>query len=168
MSRVKTFLMFKSGAQEAARLYTSVVPNSRITSVSDLGEGPDFGQGPSPRMVVVDFELDGVPYTAMDGGPDFTFAQGTSIYVNCETQEEIDRYTETLIAGGGAQGPCGWLTDRFGVSWQIVPQVLGKLIGDKDPAKAKRALDAMLKMQKLDIAALKRAHAGQEMATPRT
>lgn len=168
MSRVKTFLMFKSGAEEAVRLYTSVIPSSRITSTTDLGPGPDFGQGPGPRMVLLDFELDGVPYTAMDGGPDFEFAQGTSIFVYCDTQTEVDDFTAKLLSGGGQQGPCGWLTDRFGVSWQVVPRVLEELIGDKDPAKAKRALDAMLKMQKLDIAELKRAHAGQVTATPRT
>ena len=167
MSRVKTFLMFKTGAQDAVRLYTSVIPNSRITKTTDLGDAPDFGQGRGPRMVVVDFELDGVPYTAMDGGPDFKFAEGTSIYVRCDTQQEIDDYTAKLIAGGGEQGPCGWLKDRFGLSWQIVPGVLDELLGDKDPAKAKRALDAMLAMQKLDIAALKAAHAGQETAAPR-
>jgi predicted 3-demethylubiquinone-9 3-methyltransferase (glyoxalase superfamily) len=168
VSRVKTFLMFRSGAEDAVRLYTSVIPNSRITRATDLGDAPDFGQGPGPRMVVLDFELDGVPYTAMDGGSDFHFAQGMSIYVRCDTQAEIDDRTARLLAGGGQQGPCGWLTDRFGVSWQIVPGVLDELLGDKDPVKAKRALDAMLKMQKLDIAELRRAHAGQGTATPRT
>lgn len=167
-SRVKTFLMFKSGALEAARLYTSLIPRSRITSSTDLGPGPDFGQGPGPRMVIVDFELDGVPYSAMDGGSDFAFSEGMSILVSCDTQQEIDDYTSGLMAGGGEQGPCGWLKDRFGVSWQIVPRVLDLLLADTDRAKAKRVLDAMLKMQKIDIAALERAHAGQGTATPRT
>lgn len=168
MSRVKTFLMFKSGAGEAVKLYTSLIPNSRITNTTDLGPGPDFGQGPGPRMVLLDFELDGVPYSAMDGGSDFHFSEGTSIYVRCDTQEEIDDRTARLLADGGQQGPCGWLTDRFGVSWQIVPGVLGELLADPDPGKAKRTLDAMLQMQKIDIAALRRAHAGQGTATPRT
>jgi predicted 3-demethylubiquinone-9 3-methyltransferase (glyoxalase superfamily) len=160
--------MFKDHAKEAVELYTSVIPNSRITKVSDLGPAPDFGHGSSGPMVVLDFELDGQPYTAMDGGPDFKFAEGMSIYVSCETQQEIDDHTAKLISGGGEQGPCGWIKDRFGVSWQIVPTILDSLLADKDPAKAKRALDAMLAMKKLDIAALERAHAGQEMATPRT
>ena len=155
MSKVKTFLMFKDRAEEAVELYTSVVPNSRITNRWHLGDGPT---GP---MVGLDFELDGRPYSAMDGGPSFSFAEGMSLWVDCETQEEIDDYSAKLIAGGGEQGPCGWLKDRFGVSWQIVPTVLGELITDKDATKAKRALEAMLGMKKLDIAALKRAHAGE-------
>ncbi len=162
MSRVRTFLMFTSGAEEAVRLYTSVIPNSRITSVSHMGEGP------SGEVSGIEFELDGRPYAAMDGGPSFSFSEGMSLFVTCETQQEIDAYSAKLIAGGGEQGPCGWLKDRFGVSWQIVPRILPDLLGDKDPAKAKRAMDAMLGMKKLDIAALKRAHAGQGVATPRT
>lgn len=162
MSKVTTFLMFDKGAEEAVRLYTSVIPNSRITRAADLGEGP------SGAMKTFEFELDGRPYTAMDGGPDFSFSYGISLSVACDTQREIDDYTAKLIAGGGEQGPCGWIKDRWGVSWQIVPRILGDLLADKDREKAKRALDAMLGMQKLDIAALDRAHAGQEAATPRT
>jgi predicted 3-demethylubiquinone-9 3-methyltransferase (glyoxalase superfamily) len=153
MSRVTPFLTFNDQAEAAAKLYTSVIPNSRITETTPM---------------TVSFELDGQRFVALDGGPTFKHEEGFSILVSCETQNEIDDYSAALIAGGGSQGPCGWLKDRFGVSWQIVPRVLGELIGDKDPVKAKRAIDAMLKMRKIDIAELRRAHAGQGTATPRT
>jgi predicted 3-demethylubiquinone-9 3-methyltransferase (glyoxalase superfamily) len=106
------------------------------------------------------FELDGQRFMALNGGPSFTFAQGISLFVSCETQAEIDDYSAKLTAGSGEQGPCGWLTDRFGVSWQIIPAQLGKWLGDKDPVKARRALHAMLQMKKLDIAQLQQAHDG--------
>lgn len=165
MPKITTFLTFKDHAEDAAKLYTSVFLNSRITDVSRYGEGAPV---PAGTVMSVNFELDGHEFYALNGGPSFTFAEGISLFVSCETQQEIDEYSAKLIAGGGEQGPCGWLKDRFGVSWQIVPAVLGDLLGDKDQAKAKRAMQAMLGMKKLDIAELKRAHAGQEMATPRT
>ena len=107
------------------------------------------------------FELDGQRFHALNGGPHFKFSEGISLFVDCETQSEIDDYSARLTAGGGKQGPCGWLTDRFGVSWQIVPAILGKLLGDQDQAKAGRVMQAMLKMTKLDIATLKQAYEGK-------
>lgn len=155
MQKVTTFLMFDHGAEEAAKLYTSVFKDSKITEVSDMGDGPD---GP---MTSVSFEIGDQRFAAFDGGPHFSFSEGMSIMVNCETQEEVDEYWQKLTANGGEESMCGWLKDRFGVSWQIVPTVLFDLIGDSDPEKAKRATDAMLQMRKLDIAVLKKAHAGE-------
>ena len=155
MPKITTFLTFNDQAEDAAKLYTSVFKNSRITSISRYGEGAPFPKG---TAMGVSFELDGQEFNGLNGGPSFTFAEGISLFVSCETQKEIDDYTAKLIAGGGEQGSCGWIKDRFGVSWQIVPAVLGALLGDKDPAKAGRAMQAMLKMKKLDIAELERAH----------
>lgn len=165
MSKITTFLTFNDQAEEAAKLYTSVFPNSRITNVSRYGEG---GPGPKGSVMSINFELDGQEFYALNGGPTFKFEEGISLFVSCESRREIDDYTAKLTVGGGEQGPCGWLKDRFGVSWQIVPRIIGELLGDKDPAKAQRAMQAMLGMKKLDIAELKQAHAGQGAATPRT
>lgn len=158
MPKITTFLTYNDQAEDAAKLYTSVFKNSRITDVSP---------GPDGKVMSVSLELDGQEFYALNGGPSFTFAEGISLFVSCETQAEIDDYTAKLIAGGGEQGPCGWVKDRFGVSWQIIPRVLPELIGDEDPAKAQRALQAMLGMKKLDIAELQRAHAGAEPARAR-
>lgn len=165
MPKITTFLTYTDKAEEAAALYTSVFENSRITEVSRYGEGAPF---PAGTAMSVSFVLDGREFMALNGGPSFTFSDGISLFVGCETQQQIDDYAAKLTAGGGEQGPCGWLKDRFGVSWQIVPNILGTLLGDRDAAKAQRALTAMLGMKKLDIAELKRAHAGQGTATPRT
>jgi predicted 3-demethylubiquinone-9 3-methyltransferase (glyoxalase superfamily) len=152
--KITTFLTYKEKAEEAAALYTSVFADSRIVSTM---------KGPDGTVMGVEFELAGQRYNALNGGPSFSFCEGVSLSVSCDTQKEIDEYTAKLIAGGGEQGPCGWIKDRFGVSWQIVPAVLGKLIGDSaHPDKAGRAMQAMLKMKKLDIAALERAHAGED------
>lgn len=155
MQKITTFLMFESGAEEAAKLYTSIFTDSKITDISHMGDGP---AGP---MTSVSFEIGDQRFAGFDGGPHFSFSEGMSIMVNCETQEEVDDYWEKLTADGGEESMCGWLKDRFGVSWQIVPTVLFDLIGDSDHEKAKRATDAMLQMKKLDISALKKAHAGE-------
>ena len=152
MQKITTFLTFNDQAEEAMKLYTSIFKNSRIVSTTP---------GPDGKVMSGEFELEGQRFIALNGGPSFTFAEGISLFVSCETQQEIDDHSAKLIAGGGSQGPCGWLTDRFGVSWQVIPRILGELLGDKDRAKADRAVKAMLAMRKLDIAALERAAAGR-------
>jgi predicted 3-demethylubiquinone-9 3-methyltransferase (glyoxalase superfamily) len=157
MPKITPFLWFDHQAEEAANLYVSLFPNSRITRlVRSGGAGP----GPAGRVMTAEFELDGRPVIALNGGPHFQFTEAFSFSVECEDQAEIDRYWDGLLAGGGKPSQCGWLKDPFGLSWQIVPKVLPHLIGDPDPEKARRATQAMLKMVKLDIAELRRAHAG--------
>ncbi|WP_080054772.1 VOC family protein [Spirosoma aerolatum] len=157
MQKITTFLTFNDQAEEAVRLYTSLFKNSKIASVSHYGEG---APAPAGSVMSVTFQLDGQEFSALNGGSYFKFAEGISLFVNCETQEEVDLYWEKL-SEGGEKGPCGWLKDKFGVSWQIVPSKLGHLLGDKDPEKAKRVMQAMLKMNKLDIATLEQAYAGE-------
>ena len=157
MPKITTFLTYDDRAEEAVRLYISVFPNSRILSESRYPQG---GPGPAGGLMTATFELDGQEYTALNGGPSFSFAQGISLLVTCETQAEVDHYWSALTANGGSDGPCGWLTDPFGVSWQIIPTVLGELLSDPDPGRAQRAVGAMLQMQKLDIAELQRAADG--------
>ena len=154
--KITTFLTFDGQAENAVNLYTSVFKNSKITSTSRYGDG---GPGPKGSLMSATFELDGQEFIALNGGPSFSFAQGFSLFVSCETQAELDEYWEKL-SEGGKQVQCGWLTDKFGVSWQIVPSVLGKLLSDPDKQKAGRVMNAMLKMVKLDIAELKRAYEG--------
>jgi predicted 3-demethylubiquinone-9 3-methyltransferase (glyoxalase superfamily) len=154
MPKITTFLTYDSQAEEAAKLYTSVFKNSRITGTSRYGEGAPV---PSGTVMTVSFELDGTPFVALNGGPSFSFAEGFSLYVDCDDQKEVDHYWEKLSAGG-EPGRCGWLKDRFGVSWQIIPRALPEMMGDRDPRRAKRVMDAMLKMGKIDIAGLKRAY----------
>jgi predicted 3-demethylubiquinone-9 3-methyltransferase (glyoxalase superfamily) len=157
MSKITTFLTYNDGAEQAANLYVSIFKNSKITRISRY---PDVEVAPSKGGVMtVEFELGGKPFIALNGGPHFQFSDGISLSVECDTQDEVDRYSASLIEGGGAQGPCGWLKDRFGVSWQINPKVLGQLLSDPDAAKAKRVMEAMLKMTRIDIAALERAAA---------
>ena len=140
--RITPFLMFNSGAVEAAEFYVSVFKNSRILTKTPMSAS---------------FVLAGQTFHAYNGGPHFSFSEGFSLFVNCTTQKEIDYYWNALTADGGAESMCGWLKDKFGVSWQIVPDVLMHLLGNPDRAKAQRAMQAMLKMKKLDIAALERA-----------
>ena len=147
--KITTFLTYDDQAEEAARFYVSALKNSRILDTTRAGD----------RVIAVQFELEGQEFVAMNGGPSFTFAQGISLFVSCDTQREIDELYEKLSAGGEKQ-PCGWLRDKFGVSWQIVPPILGQLLGDKDRAKADRVLQAMLKMQKIEISALEAAAKG--------
>jgi predicted 3-demethylubiquinone-9 3-methyltransferase (glyoxalase superfamily) len=156
MQKITTFLAFNGQAEEAVKLYTSVFKNSRIVSTRRYG---DAGPGPKGSVMTMVFEIEGQRFYALNGGPTFTFALGISLFVNCETQAEVDELWEKL-SDGGKKGQCGWLTDRFGVSWQIVPSVLGELLGGKDAAKANRAMQAMLQMTKLDIAVLQRAYDG--------
>ncbi|AKV01596.1 3-demethylubiquinone-9 3-methyltransferase [Labilithrix luteola] len=157
MPQITTFLTYANQAEEAAKLYISAFENGRILDVSRAGKG---GPLPEGTAFSVTFELFGQTFYAMNGGPSFSFSQGISLFVSCETQAEIDRYWTKLTENGGKEVQCGWLVDKFGVSWQIVPKILKDLIGDKDPAKAGRAMQAMMGMKKLDITALKRAHEG--------
>jgi predicted 3-demethylubiquinone-9 3-methyltransferase (glyoxalase superfamily) len=154
MKKITTFLTFDNQAEEAVNFYVSIFRNSKIVSVSRYGEG---GPGPTGSVMSATFLLEGQEFMALNGGPHFTFADGFSLFVNCETQEEVDELWEKLSAGG-EKGPCGWLTDKFGVSWQVIPSALGELLGDPDPVKAKRVMEAMLQMSKIDIAALRQAH----------
>ena len=160
--RITPCLWFDDQAQEAAEFYTSIFKNSRIGHISRYGEAGREVHGKAPGTVLtVAFELDGQSFTALNGGPIFKFNEALSLQVNCETQEEVDYYWRRLSEGGneGAQ-QCGWLKDKYGVSWQVVPTILVELIADPDPEKSGRAMTAMLQMKKLDIAKLKRAFAG--------
>jgi predicted 3-demethylubiquinone-9 3-methyltransferase (glyoxalase superfamily) len=154
MQKITTFLWFDDQAEEAVNLYTSVFKNSKILSVSRNGEA---GSGPAGQVMTISFQLEGQEFTALNGGPHFKFTEAISLLVNCETQAEVDGLWEALSAGG-EESQCGWLKDRFGLSWQIVPTVLGELAGDPDPVKAQRVVAAMLKMGKLDIAGLQQAY----------
>jgi predicted 3-demethylubiquinone-9 3-methyltransferase (glyoxalase superfamily) len=154
MQKITPFLWFDSQAEEAAKFYTSIFKNSKITTVARYGENTP---GPAGSVMAVAFELDGQEFVALNGGPVFSFTPAISFYVHCQTQEEVDMFWNKL-SEGGETSMCGWLKDKFGVSWQIVPTVLGELMADKDPVKANRVTQAMLKMTKLDIAKLKQAY----------
>ncbi|GAB3986596.1 VOC family protein [Spirosoma daeguense] len=156
MQKITTFLTFNNQAEEAATLYTSIFKNSSIKTMARYGEGAPV---PAGTVMSATFELDGQEFIALNGGSHFKFAEGISLFVNCETQEEVDTYWEKL-SEGGEPGPCGWLKDKFGVSWQIVPSALGKMLGDKDPEKAKRVMQAMMQMSKIEIADLEKAYNG--------
>jgi predicted 3-demethylubiquinone-9 3-methyltransferase (glyoxalase superfamily) len=153
MHKITPFLTFNDQAEEAMNFYVSIFRNSKILSVSRYGEG---GPGPKGAVMTGTFELDGQEFMALNGGPSFTFSEGISLFVNCETQEEVDELWDKL-SEGGEKGPCGWLKDKFGVSWQIIPSALGEMLSDPDPAKAQRAMQAMLQMSKIDIQKLKDA-----------
>ena len=157
MPNITPFLWFDDQAEEAANHYLSIFPSSRILAVTRYGAG---GPGPAGSVMTVDFELDGKRFTALNGGPHHRFTEAVSFSVECDTQEQIDHYWERLSAGGSEQ-PCGWLKDRFGLSWQIVPRAMGALVGGPDAKKSKRAMEAMLKMSRLDMAALQRAYDGK-------
>jgi len=159
MQKITTFLGFNDQCEEAVKLYTSIFRNSRIVSTQRYSEA---GPGPKGSVMSMEFELEGQRFMALNGGPSFTFTVGMSLFVDCATQDEVDELWEKLTAGGGKPGPCGWLTDRFGLSWQIVPSVLLKTVGGKDAAGAERAMQAMLKMSKLDGPALQRAYDGKQ------
>lgn len=156
MQKITPFLWFDTQAEEAMNFYTSIFKNSKAGSILRYG---DAGPGPKGSVMAVNFELDGQEFKALNGGPIFKFTPAVSFFVNCETQEEVDHYWAKL-SEGGLTNQCGWLTDKFGLSWQIVPSVLGQLLGDKDRAKANRVMKAMLQMTKLEIAALKKAAEG--------
>jgi predicted 3-demethylubiquinone-9 3-methyltransferase (glyoxalase superfamily) len=154
MQKITPFLWFDDKAEEAMNFYVSVFKNSKVGKVSRYGEG---GPGRKGTVMSATFQLDGQDFFALNGGPQFTFSPAISFFVNCETQQEVDELWEKLSEGGEKQR-CGWLKDRYGLSWQIVPSVLGKLLQDKDAGKAKKVMQAMLQMDKLDIEGLKRAH----------
>lgn len=160
--RIAPCLWFDSQAEEAAKFYVSIFGNSKISAISRYGEaGQEFHHRPPGSVMTVAFELDGQPFTALNGGPVFKFNEAISLQVYCETQDEIDRYWEKLSKGGDDKAQqCGWLKDKYGVSWQIVPSVLPEMMTDPDTRKSQSAMQALLKMKKLDIAELKRAFAG--------
>lgn len=153
MQKITPSLWFDTQSEEAANFYVSVFKNSTILDVSRYGEA---GPRPAGMVMTVTFELDGQEFIALNGGPEFTFTEAVSLQVNCETQEEVDRYWN-LLAEGGDEGPCGWLKDKYGLSWQIIPVALTELLNDPDAAKAQRVMAAMLQMKKIDIAALEAA-----------
>jgi predicted 3-demethylubiquinone-9 3-methyltransferase (glyoxalase superfamily) len=155
MQKIAPCLWFDSEGEEAARFYTSLFPNSRIVEIARYGEA---GPRPEGMVMLVSFELDGQRFLALNGGPEFSFSEAISFQVDCESQEEVDTFWNTL-SEGGEEGPCGWLKDKFGVSWQIVPTVLPELLRDPDREKAQRVMGAMLKMKKIEIAELERAAA---------
>ena len=159
MSMIYTCLWFDNNqAEEAARMYTALIPNSAITNVSR--SSADTPSGPEGMVLTVDFTLNGVPYQGLNGGPDFKFNESTSIAVECDDQADVDRLWDALVADGGEHSVCGWLKDRFGLSWQVYPKRLTELLADADPARARRAMEAMLKMTKIETAALEAAADG--------
>ena len=162
MHKVTPFLWFDSQALEAANLYVSLFKNSKITNVARYGDaGTEVTGQASGTVMTVNFELDGQPVIALNGGPQFKFDEAFSFYVDCETQAEVDDLWAKLIANGGEESQCGWLKDKFGLSWQIVPQRLMELMGDPDREKAGRVMEAMLKMKKIEVAGLEKAAAGK-------
>jgi predicted 3-demethylubiquinone-9 3-methyltransferase (glyoxalase superfamily) len=156
MQKITPFLWFDKQAEDAAKFYVAIFRNSKITATTRYGEA---GPGPKGSVMTVAFNLDGVDFVALNGGPQFKFTEAISLLVNCETQPEVDDLWEKLSAGG-EKSRCGWLKDKFGLSWQIVPTGLAQLLQDKDPVKSRRVMEAMLQMDKLDIRKLKQAHAG--------
>ena len=147
--KITPFLWFDGNAEEAMNFYTSIFKDSRIKSINRFGE----------KVMTATFELNGQEFMVLNGGPQFKFTEAISLFVKCETQEEVDEYWNKLLDGGQAQ-QCGWLKDKFGLSWQIIPNALGELMGDKDPLKAKRVMDAMLQMKKIEVAKLRAAYEG--------
>ena len=156
--KVRICMTFKDHAEEAVKFYVSIFPNSKITEMSRVEA--DAGPLRKGQLLGAIFELDGREFRAFDGGETFSFSEGISIDVTCKTQEEVDRYWSKLTSGGGEEGPCGWLKDRFGVSWQIVPEALGMMLSDPKSGNTEACLNAMLKMKKLDIATLEKAYKG--------
>ena len=154
MQKITTFLTYNDQAEEAVNLYVSTFKNSEILNISRYGEGAPL---PAGTVITVSFVLEGQEYIALNGGPSFSFAEGISLFVNCETQVEVDELWEKL-SEGGEPGRCGWLKDKFGVSWQIIPSVLSRLLQDEDARKAGNVMQAMLQMSKIDIAELRRAY----------
>jgi predicted 3-demethylubiquinone-9 3-methyltransferase (glyoxalase superfamily) len=154
MQKIVTYLWFDNRAEEAANFYASLFEDSKITDVTRYGEA---GPGEPGSVMVVNFQLAGQDFIALNGGPQFRFTEAVSLFVNCETQEEVDRLWAALTDGGEEQ-PCGWLKDRYGLSWQIIPTALLRLLSDPDPAKAKRVMEAMFAMRKIDIATLQAAY----------
>ncbi len=154
MQKITPFLWFDDDAEEAVNFYVSIFKNSKIGSVARYG---DAGPGPKGAVMTMSFELEGLQFTALNGGPQFKFTEAISLFVSCATQAEVDELWEKL-SEGGEQGPCGWLKDKYGLSWQIIPTALMEMMQDKDAEKARRVTEAMLKISKIDIAALRRAY----------
>jgi len=154
MQKVTPFLWFDDKAEEAANFYVSLFENSKITNVTRYGEGAPLPKG---TVMTISFQLDGCDFIALNGGPVFTFNEAVSMSIDCKDQAEVDRLWDALLANGGKPGQGGWLKDRFGLSWQVVPSGLGKVLGNPDPKKAAAATQAMLKMSKLDLAAMQKA-----------
>ena len=158
MSKIATCLWFNGNAEEAAALYTSLIPNSHIDSVNTApADSPSTAEG---DVLTVDFTLDGEPFVGLNGGPDFTFNESVSFMIRCEDQAEVDRYWTALIEDGGQPSVCGWLKDKFGLSWQVIPRQMDEYMKSSDRAGAKRAMEAMLKMTKLDVEQLREAFEG--------
>jgi|SRR5690242_10003091 predicted 3-demethylubiquinone-9 3-methyltransferase (glyoxalase superfamily) len=153
MQKITPFLWFDTQAEEAAKFYVSLFPKSKILKTARYGEA---GPGPKGSVMTVEFELDGQRMIALNGGPQFKFTEAISLSVDCKDQKEVDHYWSRL-SQGGQESMCGWLKDRYGLSWQVNPTILGKMLSDPDPKKAKRVMESMLKMQKIDIAALEAA-----------
>ena len=158
MQKISPFLWFDDQAEEAVNFYTSIFKNSKILNVTRYGE---VGPGPKDSVMTVAFQLEGQEFMALNGGPHFKFTEAISFVLKCKTQEEVDDLWEKLSEGGGEKIQCGWLKDKYGVSWQIVPTILGEMISDPNRAKSQRVMEAMLKMKKIEIEGLKRAYAGQ-------
>ena len=156
MRKITPCLWFDNQAEEATNFYVSLFKNSQVLSVSRFGEG---GPGPAGTVMTTTFEIDGQELMALNGGPYFKFTEAISLFVNCETQEEVDRLWAALT-DGGEESQCGWLKDRYGLSWQIVPTALGEMLGDPDPEKSQRVMQAMLKMRKIIVADLQKAYDG--------
>jgi predicted 3-demethylubiquinone-9 3-methyltransferase (glyoxalase superfamily) len=155
--KITTFLWFDNNAEEAMNLYVSIFKNSKILDVTRYGEA---GPGPAGSVMTTTFQLEGQQFIALNGGPHFKFTEAISLSVDCNTQEEVDDLWRRLIEGGGAPSRCGWLKDKFGLSWQIVPNALRELMQAKDPKKSQRVMQALLQMDKIDIARLKQAYDG--------
>jgi predicted 3-demethylubiquinone-9 3-methyltransferase (glyoxalase superfamily) len=159
MQKIVPCLWFDTQAEEAVNLYISLFDNSKILNVTHYDEDSAKVSGqPAGSVLTVSFLLDGQEFMAMNGGPAFKFTEAVSFIVNCETQEEVDRLWDKLTADGGEESQCGWLKDKYGLSWQIVPTALGEMLSDPDPVKAQRVMQAMLQMKKLDVAGLRRAY----------
>ena len=154
MQKITPFLWFDGKAEEAMNFYTSIFKNSKIGRITRYG---DAGPGPKGAVMSATFQLDGQEFMALNGGPQFKFTEAISFFVNCETQEEVDELWEKL-SDGGQKSRCGWLKDKYGLSWQIIPSALGKMLGDKNPEKSQRVMKAMLQMDKIDIRRLQEAH----------
>ncbi len=154
MQKITPFLWFDGSAEEAMQFYVSIFKNAKVVDVTRYGKS---GPGPEGTVMSATFQLEGQQFYALNGGPHFTFSPAISFFVSCETQQEVDELCEKLSQGGEIQ-QCGWLQDKYGLSWQIIPSILGKLLRDKDPAKAQRVMQAMLQMKKIDIAGLKQAY----------
>jgi predicted 3-demethylubiquinone-9 3-methyltransferase (glyoxalase superfamily) len=154
MAKITTFLSYDNGAEEAVNHYVSIFKDSKIGKKTYYADNMPLPKG---TVMTIEFQLEGQPYIALNGGSHFQFTDGVSLAIEVDTQEEVDRLTEKLIEGGGEEGPCGWVKDRWGLSWQVTPKILIELISSPDKAKAQKALDAMMKMKRIDIPALKRA-----------